>query len=211
MEIWKAIPGYESHYEVSSMGRVRSMDRITTHPRNKTMFLPRRGRILKWEFDKYGYPVVTLSKDGKIRTFKIHRLVAMAFIPNPDNLPQIDHINAKRYDNRPENLRWCTTQDNTAWRDKKNRPKVICKETGDTFESSYDAAAWVIKRGLRSKKGILTTNYKTVARCIRDACNKRLRIAYTFHWAYLEGSTTIPKGSRANARNGEARERREKI
>ena len=211
MEIWKAVPEYKGYYEVSSMGRVRSVDRTTPHPRNKSMQLVRRGRILKWEFDKYGYPVVTLSKDGKTRTYKIHRLVALAFVPNPDNLPQIDHINAKRYDNRPENLRWCTTQDNTAWRDEKNRPRVLCKETGRTFTNSYEAAAWVVEKGLRTRKGILTTNYKTVARSIRCACLERYKTAYRFHWAYLEGSTAIPKGSREKSRNGEPRGRRVKI
>lgn len=211
MEIWKAVPGYEGHYEVSSMGRVRSVDRITPHPRNKSMCLPRRGRILRWEFDKYGYPVVTLSRESKTKTFKIHRIVALAFIPNPDNLPQVDHKNNLKYDNRPENLRWCTTQQNTAWRDEKNRPQVLCKETGAKFKNSYDAAAWVIKKGLKTKKGIYTTNYKTVARNIRDACTNRIRTAYTFHWAYLEGSTTISKESREKSRNGGPRDRREKI
>ena len=211
MEIWKAIPNYEGLYEVSTMGRVRSLNRATPHPRNKTMLLPRKGKILKSGLDKYGYPVVTLCKDKITKTCKVHRLVAITYIPNPDDLPQIDHINAKKYDNRPENLRWCTTQQNTAWRDLVHRPKVLCKETRMQFDSSYDAAAWVIRRGSKNRKGILTTNYKTVARCIRDACNNRIGSAYKFHWAYLEGSTTIPKGSRANARNGEPRERRVKI
>jgi hypothetical protein len=211
MEIWKPANGYEGYYEVSSMGRVRSVDRTTPHPRNKTMVLARKGRILKYEFDKYGYPVVTLSKDSKTKTFKIHRLVAMAFVDNPNNLSEIDHINAKKYDNRPENLRWCTTQQNSEWRTQKLRPKVKCKETGGVFTSSYDAAAWVIQKGLKTKKGIQTTNYKTVARCIRDACHNRIRTAYKFHWTYLEGSTTIPKGSREKSRNDEPRVRRVKI
>ena len=155
--------------------------------------------------------MVTLSKDSKTKTFKIHRLVATAFIDNPYNLPQIDHINSKKYDNRPQNLRWCSSQQNSEWRTARTRPRVICKETRMTFESSYDAAAWVIKRGLKSKKGIQTTNYKTVARCIRDACRQQIRTAYKLHWAYLEGSTTIPKGSREISRNGEPRDRRVKI
>lgn len=211
MEIWKPVKDYEGYYEVSSMGRIRSVDRTTPHPRNKTMVLPRKGRILKYEFDKYGYPVVTLSKNGKTKTFKIHRIVAIAFIDNPDNLPEIDHINSKKYDNRPENLRWCTPQQNSEWRTEKVRPKVKCKETRQVFTSSYDAAAWVIQKGLKTKKGIQSTNYKTVARNIRDACTQRIRTAYRFHWAYLEGSETIPKGSREKSRNGEPRDRRVKI
>lgn len=211
MEIWKPIPEYENHYEVSSMGRVRSKDRLLPHPRNKTMVLPKKGKILKHELDKYGYPVVTLCKEGKTRTFKVHRLVALAFIPNPDNLPQIDHINARKYDNRPANLRWCTTQQNTAWRDEKIRARVLCKETRRKFATSYEAAAWIIERGIKNHQGIQTTNYKTVARAIRDACNGVIGSAYRFHWAYLKGSTTISKESREKSRNGEPRDRRVKI
>lgn len=211
MEIWKPIPNYEGFYEVSSMGRVRSLDRKLPHPKNQMVVSHRKGRILKPEPDKYGYPVVTLCQEAKTKTFKVHRLVALAFIPNPDNLPQIDHINTKKYDNRPENLRWCTTQQNTVWRDEKRRPRVLCKETRRKFTTSYEAAAWVIENGIRNHKGIQTTNYKTVARAIRDACRGVIGSAYRFHWTYLEGSTTIPKGSREKSRNGEPRVRRVKI
>ena len=205
MEIWKPIPDYSSYYEASSMGRVRSVSRVLPHPRNKTMPLPKKGKILKPELDIYGYLVVKLSKKGEVKTFKVHRLVALAFIPNPDHLPQIDHINARKYDNRPENLRWCTTQQNTAWRDERRTPKVLCKETRRKFATSYEAAAWVIQNGIKNHKGIQTTNYKTVSRAIRDACNGIIGSAYNFHWAYLGGSTTIPKGSREKSRNGEPR------
>ena len=213
MEIWKPIPGYETLYEVSTMGRVKSRDRLTKHPRNSNMTLPRKGRILKSELDKYGYPVVTLSKGAITKTWKVHRLVAMTFIPNPKGLPQIDHINNKRYDNRPENLRWCTTQQNTKWRDEKYaigeraRYKVLCKENGKTFDSTYHAAFWVISQGIPNK----TTNYKTVSKGIRSACVGKFHTAYSFHWAYLEGSTTISKESRDKSRNGGPRIRRVKI
>lgn len=205
MEIWKPIPGYEGHYEASTQGRIRSVDKMTPHPRNKTMLLPRRSRILKQELDKCGYPVVTLSVDAKTRTFKVHRLIAMTFLDNPDNLPQIDHINSIRYDNRPENLRWCTSQENTAWRDEKLGRVVICKETRRKFKSSFEVAAWLIYN-----RKTTSTNLKVVARQIRRAINEK-KVAYSFHWAYLEGSTTIPKGSREKSRNGETRVRREKI
>ena len=201
MEVWKPIPGYEKSYAVSSMGRVKSLPRLVKHPRNPNMTLPRKGRILKYGLDKYGYPMVVLSQNGKTRPFKVHKLVALAFIPNPDNLPQIDHINAKKYDNRPENLRWCTTQQNSKWRDEKYRigerarHKVICKETGKEFRSTYDAAFWVISQGIPQK----TTNYKTVAKSIRAACTGRYKFSYTYHWAYIEGSTTISKESRGES------------
>lgn len=202
MEIWKPIPGYQGLYETSSMGRVRSVTHYVPHPRNKSYKLIRYGKILKPELDKSGYPTVTLCKEGKTKPFKVHRLVAKAFIPNPENLPQIDHINCKRYDNRPENLRWCTTQQNTKWREEHYKPgercriKLICKETGKVFESSYSVSAWLIQNRLTKK----TTNYKTVSKGIRQSCYKGCR-AYGYHWAYVEGSTTTsekvgPKGSK---------------
>lgn len=208
MEIWKIIPNTEECYEASSMGRIRSRDREVPHPRNRDMVLPRRGKILKSELDRSGYPVVTLSIRNKQRTCKVHRLVAQAFIPNPDNLPQIDHINCKRYDNRPENLRWCTSQDNMKWRDENHeigdraRYTVICKETKQKFTSTYHAAFWIINKGLTPR----TTNYKSVAKAIRGNCTGRTKSSYGFHWAYLEGSTTISKESRGNSpRNGKPR------
>lgn len=213
MEIWKPVPNYEGHYEVSTMGRVRSVDKTIRHPRNQNIPFMKKGRILKYELDKYGYPVVTLCKDSKTKTFKIHRLVALAFVPNPEGLPQIDHINNKKYDNRPENLRWCTTQQNSAWRSAhyglghNARHQVLCKETGKVFKGTYAAAFWLIS----NRKTETTSNYNTVAKGIREACAGRNKTAYRFHWTYLEGSETIPKGSRAKARNGEPRGRRVKI
>jgi hypothetical protein len=191
MELWKPIPDYQGYYEASSMGRIRSVTRYIPHPRNTTYRLIKTGKILKSELDKSGYPVVTLSKDRKTRTYKVHRLVAKAFIPNPDNLPQIDHINCIRYDNRPENLRWCTQQQNTDWREDHHtegdrcRYKILCKETGKVFESSYNVASWVIEKRLTKK----TTNYRTVSKGIRQSCYKGCR-AYGYHWTYVEGSTT---------------------
>lgn len=205
MEIWKPIPSYEGFYEASTQGRIRSVPREMPHPRNKKMVFSRPGRILKSELDKCGYPVVTLSKGNKQRTYKIHRLVAMTYIDNPDNLPQIDHINNRRYDNRPENLRWCTTQQNTAWRDAKMGRAIICKETRTRFKSSFEAAKWLIYN-----RKTISTNFKSISRNIRRAASSK-EIAYRFHWTYLEGSTTIPKGSRDKSRNGEPRVRRVKI
>lgn len=208
MEIWKIIPDTGDFYEASSMGRIRSVDRLVTTARNKDMKAIRRGKILKSELDRSGYPVVTLSIENKQRTCKVHRLVASAFVPNPNNLPQIDHINCKRYDNRPENLRWCTSQDNTKWRDENHeigdraRYKVICKETKQKFTSTYHAAFWIINKGLTPR----STNYKSVAKAIRENCTGRTKSSYGFHWAYLEGSTTISKESRGiQPRNGKPR------
>ena len=192
MEIWKPIPSYEGFYEASNMGRIRSVPHITSHPRNNDMPFARSGKIRKPRYDKNGYAILNLSKNGVFKTCKVHRLVAEAFIPNPDNLQQIDHINGKVYDNRVENLRWCTTQQNTKYRDEHHeigdraRYRIRCKETGMEFRSSYDASFWVMQNGYSKN----STNYKTIAKSIRSCCLGDYKSSYGFHWAFAEGSTT---------------------
>lgn len=111
-EIWKPISGYEDLYEVSSEGRVRSFDRLIerTHAGQTNYIL--KGRVMKTRPDKDGYMLVTLNSDGIARTFKVHRLVAEAFISNPKGLPQVDHDDGRRSNNRMTNLKWSTVRDN---------------------------------------------------------------------------------------------------
>lgn len=114
MEIWKDIKDFEDLYQVSNMGRVKSLERVVEFMYwdfKKTMHIPEK--ILKPQLNKNGYYVVHLSKGNKHTSKLVSRLVAEAFIPNIDNKPQIDHINTVRTDNRVENLRWCTQQENT--------------------------------------------------------------------------------------------------
>lgn len=96
MEIWVKVNGFE-HYEVSSMGRIRSTD-----------------RILKGGLDPDGYRTILLypKPTGKRKNVRLHRLIAKHFIPNPDNLPQINHINGNKDDNRVENLEWVSAKQN---------------------------------------------------------------------------------------------------
>lgn len=211
MEIWKPIPGFENYYEASTLGRIRSKDRVIPCPKSKTGLAPKKGRILRPSFTKDGYPQLSLIVDTKRKTFKIHRLIARTFIPNPENLPEVDHINGVKYDNQPKNLRWCTKQSNCEWRSECKRKRVLCKETGRVFQTSYEAAFWIINKGIKPRGKPFTTNYKNVARNIRKACMGHQPYAHSFHWAYLEGSTTIPKGSREKSRNDEPRVRRVKI
>ena len=98
LEIWKDIVGYQGLYKISSLGRVNS------YHRNKEKILSATYSV--------GYLRVGLSKNGDCEIKLLHRLLAMAFIPNPNNKPHINHINSVRDDNRLENIEWCTPKEN---------------------------------------------------------------------------------------------------
>jgi len=126
MEYWKPIKDYP-HLFVSRTGRVWT----TTY-----------SRLLKPHKSNRGYLQVGLCKDKKIKPAHIHRLVAEAFIPNPDNLPQVDHIDGDKLNNHVENLRWISQSENC----RKSRPHaekpnrtIICVETGKVFTSKAQA------------------------------------------------------------------------
>lgn len=130
-EVWKDIRGWEGYYQVSNIGRVRSLDRIVKSSRFEKHC---KGQILKLRYDKDGYLTVHLrnAEKGKNRLAKVHRLVADAFIFNPDMFrDSIDHINGKRDDNRVENLRWCTVKENA------NFP-LAQKNRSESIKESYN-------------------------------------------------------------------------
>lgn len=107
-EIWVDIKGYEGLYQVSNLGRVKSLERIDSlgHKRKEKIFKPQKNK---------GYLRVSLWKDGKGKKYSIHRLVAIAFIPNPDNLPEVNHKDENKFNNNVDNLEWCTVAYNNTY------------------------------------------------------------------------------------------------
>lgn len=114
MEEWRPVKGFEGYYEVSNMGNVKSLTRVCLHKtENWWAYITVPEKIIKLETTKDGYKRATLSKDGKMKHYSVHRLVAEAFIPNPKNKPQINHLDSCRSNNNVENLEWCTVSENT--------------------------------------------------------------------------------------------------
>ena len=109
-EIWKAIEGYEGIYEVSNIGRLKSLDKIRNHPHTGPSFHP--GKILSRKSSNNTYTKINLFKEGISKSFPIHRLVANAFVPNSFNKPFVNHINGIKNDNRAINLEWATQSEN---------------------------------------------------------------------------------------------------
>lgn len=136
-EIWKDIPGYEGRYQVSNLGRVKSLDYWRTG----------KAQIMKAK-NHAGYCRVVLWKDGKAKEICVHRLVSLVFIPNPENKPYVNHIDGDRRNNKTENLEWVTAQENTIHSvtvlgnnpNKWSSTPIIDAETGMVFPTQVAAA-----------------------------------------------------------------------
>jgi hypothetical protein len=114
-EKWEPINGFAGMYEVSNFGRVRSVDRFDSFGRF------RKGGLRKLRLDCDGYVLVTLSKENRSYTRKVHRLVAEAFIPNPERLPQVNHLDEHPGNNFVTNLEWCTAKQNANYGNRNQR------------------------------------------------------------------------------------------
>jgi len=198
MEQWKPILGYEGFYEVSDLGRVRSVERIVKSSSRNGGQRRRPSKILRQNPKKEGYLAICLSKDGKVKTHLVHRLVAEAFCPKGEGQEQVNHINYNRSDNRAINLEWCTCLENNRHSEerrghalRKHRKMLLCLETGEVFDGSYQAAEWV-----NSQRGY-TGNLPCMSRRIRGAATNYTKTAYGYHWEDVvdQPSTTIPEGS----------------
>lgn len=184
MEIWKPIPNYEGLYEVSSYGRVRRVDApvhtAIRHSDTKVW----KGRVLKQNLKRNGYYTVDLSKENKVKTLSVHRLVASAFIPREEHQTVVNHKNCNKKDNRAENLEWCTDRENKdhamANHCYHNPSKVAvkCLQTQQVFDSSYTAAEWVNEHRYQNAKQV-----KNIASKIRACVLGVQKSAHGYTWA----------------------------
>lgn len=125
-EIWKDIQGYDGIYQISNLGRVKSLPRVIEYDKpnwskiqHMKIYIPER--ILKAKIKKGGYLEVNLNYLGSKKFFQIHRLVAQAFIPNPNNLPQVNHKDENTSNNQVDNLEWCSAKYNCNYGNRNKR------------------------------------------------------------------------------------------
>lgn len=109
MEIWKDIIGYEGYYQISNLSRIKSLPRISRNNKGAVLI---KEKILRPSKNSQGYYGLKLKSNCVVKYFKVHRLIAIHFIPNNENKPFINHINGIKHDNRIENLEWCTRSEN---------------------------------------------------------------------------------------------------
>ena len=180
-EIWKDIEGFEGLYQVSNLGRVKSLEK--TWICGKGGVRHQEEKILKPISDRRGYLFVNLSKDGKMKHFTVHRLVAEAFIPNPNNLPQVNHISQVKTCNRADLLEWCDAKYNSNYGTRNERiaeKMTNGKLSRQVYQYSLD--------------GKLVAVYPSTAECGRQGfsfgnvaacCNGIRKTHKGFYWSYL--------------------------
>lgn len=161
MEIWKSVKEFEEFYEVSSLGRVRSKDRVMFRKCDTKPFT-KKGRMRKLVPNcRTGYLTIVLSNGITKRTKYVHRLVAEVFVERQSGLDVVNHKNEIKTDNRAENLEWCTKEYNNTYNGKTQKPcKMIIQRNLTTFEETV----WASARIASAATGI---NYKNISACCK--------------------------------------------
>jgi hypothetical protein len=164
-EVWKFIEGFGENYEISSFGRVRN---------SKT------SKYLKPYSNSDGYLVVGLSKNNKIKTISVHRLVAKSFIPNPNNLPEVNHKDYNVTNNCYDNLEWCNRQYNIEY--SKNRIAKATKERFSRTIYQYSSEGilikiWNLVMDIQRELGLNS-------RQVTDCCNNKVKTCGNYVWSY---------------------------
>lgn len=176
-EVWKDIAGYEGLYQISNQGRVKS------YPRSRT-----KGGIVTQYYDKKRYKIVVLSKHSKLKLCKVHRLVAITFIPNPNNLPQVNHKDENKENNSVDNLEWCTNIYNARYGSKAKRAYKTFKEKGNSLKKEVAVLQYDLYGNLMNEycseteaaKAIGNKDQSTISKC----CRKQRKTAYGYVWKY---------------------------
>ena len=177
--IWKDIPNYEGMYQVSNLGEVKSLNYNHT----------KCAKLLKVSINNYGYCTVTI--DGK--RVKVHRLVAQAFIPNPYNLPQVNHKNENKTDNRVSNLEWCDAKYNCNYGTRNLRMGDSLSGNGNGMYGKKHSSETKAKIGGKIKKKVICIETDMIFDSLKDLANY-LDVNYNSVIRVLNGSRKSLKG-----------------
>jgi len=177
-EEWRDIKGYEGRYQVSNMGRVKSLERTITKKNGRNQSI--QERILKSETERTGYLRVTLyNSSGKMKRL-VHRLVCEAFHENPKKKPEVNHINENKTDNQACNLEWVTRKENNNHGTHNARmAKTLSKSVGQYTRDGKLIKVWQSTNEVQRQLGFHQGNISEAARGIRET-------AYGYVWKYVE-------------------------
>ena len=176
-EEWRDVVGYEGRYQVSSMGRVKSLARVVI--RNNGQKLPIKERVLKPMTDRYGYLIVCLCAGGKQKMFKVHRLVCQAFHKNPENKLCVNHIDENKTNNAASNLEWSTYEENNNHGTHNERvAKARSKPVGQYTRYGDLVKVWPSTQEAERQAGFNHGNISEVA-------NGNRKTAHGFIWRYV--------------------------
>lgn len=189
MEIWKPVKNFENLYEISNIGRLKSLPRPRRYKDINTGLYKTymtKEYIIKGRINDNGYKRTILSKNGTRFYMDIHRLVAEVFIPNPENKPCVNHKNGRKLDNRVNNLEWTTYKENNnhaqntgLWKTVTfNKKPILNITTGKQYESAIAAAKDIHKE-------VPTSNVETVMKNIKACCYGKQKSAYKYQWKHL--------------------------
>ena len=165
-EIWKDIEGYEGKYMVSNTGKVKSLNYNNTGKEG----------IMKPQDNGNGYLFAQLSKDGKVKQCRINRLVAQAFIPNPNNLPEVNHKDEDKTNNCVENLEWCSKLYNMNYG---TRTEKTCKPVFSVNKESGLIMYW---ESITEANKALGINQGSITQC----CQGKRKSAGNHIWFYAD-------------------------
>ena len=175
-EYWKPVVGYEGLYMVSNWGRVKSLDTYRKSRNGSVRFY--KGKILKLRTDRDGYLHVSLSKNNKRKNITVHRLVAQAFLDNPNNLPQVNHRDENKQNNVASNLEWCDVKYNCNFgtRNKRSSKKLSKPVLQYDLEGNF-IREWPSVRQAEREGGFNS-------RCICMCCKGNQKKHKDFIWKY---------------------------
>ena len=167
-EIWKDIEGFEGFYQVSNFGRVKSLDRFVNGNHINCDYQFVKGKMLKLRKNRHGYWIVMLRKNRSFKTVLVHRLVAKAFIPNPNNLPYINHKDENPANPIVTNLEWCTAKYNLEYSNVTER----IQKTKFRKVIQFDLDMNEIRRwdSLKEAAAYINRAQQNISRCCRGKC-----------------------------------------